>query len=283
MAAPTHTNLDLNTALDTAEAIARQAGAILRQHYERAREATHKSTVIDLVTAADKETEAFIVEALLETFPGTHIVGEEGGGYGADADSARYHWYVDPLDGTVNFAHRMPFFSVSLALSDADLNPLLGVVFDPLHEELFKGLRGQGAMLNGRPLRVTEETALDRAMLVTGFPYDRWTNPDNNSEQFEHFLRRAQAIRCVGSAALDLCYVAAGRYEGYWESGPNPWDVQAGILFVEEAGGRITDYSGARSLPALRGNQIVASNGRVHDQMIAVLTQGDDAPRPNIG
>lgn len=279
----THTNLNLNTALDTAEAIARQAGAILRLHYERARESTHKSTAIDLVTTADKETEAFIVDMLLMAFPGTHIVGEEGGGYGADADSTPYHWVVDPLDGTVNFAHRMPFFSVSLALSGPDLNPLLGVVFDPLHDELFKGVRGQGATLNGRPIAVTKESALERAMLVTGFPYDRWTNPDNNSAQFGHFLRRTQGIRCVGSAALDLCYVAAGRYEGYWESGPNPWDVQAGILFVEEAGGRVSDYSGARSTQALRGHQIVASNGRVHDQMVTVLTQGDAAPRPDAG
>lgn len=272
--------LNLALTLDIAESIARQAGAILLHHYERAREAAHKSTVIDLVTAADKETEAFIVGALRDAFPDTHIVGEEGGGYGTPADRTPYHWYVDPLDGTVNFAHRMPFFSVCLALSDPDLNPLLGVVYDPLRDEVFKGIRGHGATLNGRPLRVTDESALSRAMLVTGFPYDRWTNPDNNAAQFGHFLRRAQAVRCVGSAALDLCYVAAGRYEGYWESGPNPWDVQAGILFVEEAGGRVTDYSGARSQQALMGHQIVASNSRVHDQMIAVLTLGDDAPRP---
>lgn len=280
MAASSPTDLHLEAALDTAEQIAREAGEIVRLHYERARESMHKSTEIDLVTAADKETEAFIVEALLGAFPGTHIVGEEGGGYGASADQTPYHWFVDPLDGTVNFAHRMPFFSVSIALSDADLNPLLGIVLDPLHNEVFKALRGRGAYLNGRRIHVTQEAALERAMLVTGFPYDRWTNRDNNYEQFGNFLRRAQAIRCVGSAALDLCYVAVGRYEGYWESGPNPWDVQAGILCVEEAGGRISDYHGERSVQALRGHQIVASNTLVHDQMVAVLTQGDAAPRP---
>ncbi len=155
------------------------------------------------------------------------------------------------------------------------------MVYDPLRDETFKGMRGRGATLNGRRLRVTEEPSLGSAMLVTGFPYARWTNPDNNADHFARFLRRAQAIRCVGSAALDLCYVACGRYEAYWESGPNPWDVQAGLLFVEEAGGRVSDYSGARSLRALQGHQIVASNGRVHDQMVAVLTLGDNAPRPN--
>lgn len=281
MLAPNIPDLDLDAALELAEAIARQAGAILRLHYERVRESSHKSTSLDLVTAADKETEAFMVGALQAAFPGTHIVGEEGGGYGPSAESTPYHWYVDPLDDTVNFAHRVPFFSVSIALSDADLNPLLGVVYDPLRDETFKGMRGRGATLNGRRLRVTEEPSLGSAMLVTGFPYDRWTNPDNNADHFARFLRRAQAIRCVGSAALDLCYVACGRYEAYWESGPNPWDVQAGLLFVEEAGGRVSDYSGARSLRALQGHQIVASNGRVHDQMVAVLTLGDDAPRPN--
>ncbi len=280
MAAHSPTDLNLEAALDTAEQIVREAGELLRLHYERARETMHKSTSIDLVTAADNETEAFIVEALLDAFPGTHVVGEEGGGYGARADSTPYHWYVDPLDGTVNFAHRMPFFSVSVALSGADLNPLLGLVFDPLQNEMFKALRGRGATLNGQRIHVTEEAALERAMLVTGFPYDRWTNPDNNYTEFGHFLRRARAIRCVGSAALDLCYVAVGRYEGFWESGPNPWDVQAGILCVEEAGGRVSDYRGERSIQALRGHQIVASNGRVHDQMVTVLAQGDAAPRP---
>lgn len=280
MPAPQTPNLDLDAALEKAEAIAREAGAILCQHYERVPEFNHKSTSLDLVTAADKETEAFIVGALQAAFPGTHLVGEEGGGYGAPAGSTPYHWYVDPLDGTVNFAHRIPFFSVSIALSDADLNPLLGVVYDPLRDEAFKGIRERGATLNGRRLRVTKEPSLGSAMLVTGFPYDRWTNPNNNADHFAHFLRRAQAIRCVGSAALDLSYVACGRYEAYWESGPNPWDVQAGILFVEEAGGRVSDYRGARSLQARRGHQIVASNGRVHDQIVAVLTLGDDAPRP---
>jgi len=282
MASPHDPTLNLNDALDTAEAIARQAGALLRHHYERARQASAKSTAIDLVTAADKETEAFIVDALQAAFPGTHIVGEEGGGYGPPADRTPYHWYVDPLDGTVNFAHRIPFFSVSIALSDPDLNPLLGVVYDPLRDEAFKGRRGQGAALNGRRLHVTGEPSLSGAMLTTGFPYDRWTNPDNNLDYFGYFLTRARAVRCLGSAALDLCYVASGRLEGYWEHGPNPWDVQAGILFVEEAGGRISDYAGARSREALNGHEIVASNGHIHDQMVAVLAHGDDAPRPTV-
>jgi myo-inositol-1(or 4)-monophosphatase len=273
-------SLDCRAALQTAESIARQSGAILLQYFERPRRANHKSTSIDLVTEADTASEKFIVDALREAFPDHHIVGEEGGGYGPAPDQTPYHWYVDPLDGTTNFAHRFPVFAVTLALSDPDLRPILGVVYDPTRDESFKAIRGQGATLNGRPLHVSGVRDLSEALVVTGFPYNRWTAEDNNAERFGHFVRRTQGARRVGSAALDLCYVAAGRCDVYWEHGPNPWDVQAGILAVWEAGGKISDYEGELSLKALSGQQTVATNGYLHDQALAVIQLGDAAPRP---
>lgn len=273
-------SLDYRAALNFAEALARQAGALLRQYYEMPRAAIAKSSRIDLVTAADEAAEHLIVEALRAQFPEHHIVGEEGGGYGPAPDETPYHWYVDPVDGTTNFAHRFPVFSVSIALSDPDLNPILGVVYNPMNDELFKGIRGHGAFFNGRPLVVSDVAQLSGALVVTGFPYDRWTAADNNADRFGHFVRRTQGVRRVGSAALDLCYVAAGRCDVYWETGPNPWDVQAGILFVEEAGGQVTDFTGARAAPALRGNQIVATNGWLHAQALDVIQHGAAAPLP---
>lgn len=274
--------LDRHRALDIVEGIARQAGALLRLHFERPRHANHKNTTIDLVTAADKESEAFITGALQAAFPDHHIVGEEGGGYGPPADQTPYHWYVDPLDGTTNFAHRFPVFAVSIALSDPDLNPILGVVYDPMHDEMFKSIVGEGATLNGRSLQVTGITDLADALVVTGFPYDSWTNPDNNTDHFAHFVRRTQGARRVGAAALDLCYVAAGRCDVYWEQGPNPWDVQAGLLCVREAGGHVSDFEGQVNGTALSGRRILATNGHLHEQAVAVLTLGDAAPRPRV-
>lgn len=274
-------SLDLNAMLNTAEGIAREAGAILRRYYERPRTNHSKGTRINLVTEADTASEEFIVGALRAAFPDHHIVGEEGGGYGPEPDDTPYHWYVDPLDGTTNFAHRLPFFAVSLALSGPDLMPILGVVHDPMLGETYKALRGQGATLNGRPLQVSAVDQLADALVITGFPYDRWTAADNNADNFANFVRRTQGVRRVGSAALDLCWVAAGRCDVYWENGPKPWDVQAGILCVWEAGGRVTDYAGELSRAALSGSGTLATNGLLHDQALAVLQLKDAAPLPD--
>ncbi|MBN1679416.1 MAG: inositol monophosphatase [Anaerolineae bacterium] len=273
-------SLDLFAALEAVEIIARQAGAILRMYFERPRAANHKSTAVDLVTEADQQSEAYIVDALKKAFPGHGINGEEGGGYGPESGNSPFQWWIDPLDGTTNFAHRYPVFSVSISLSDPDLNPILGVVYDPVHGEMFKAIRGHGATLNGRRLHVSTVNDLGQALVITGFPYDRWTNPDNNVAEFGHFVRRTQGVRRVGSAALDLCYVAAGRCDVYWEHGPNPWDVLAGILCVLEAGGRVSDYHGSLNRDALCGSRTLATNGHVHDQAVAVLTRGEDAPLP---
>jgi myo-inositol-1(or 4)-monophosphatase len=274
--------LDHQATLDTIETLARQAGAILREYFERPRAANHKSTSIDLVTEADAKSEDFIVSALRQQFPDHHITGEEGGGYGPPPDQAAYHWHVDPLDGTTNFAHRFPVFAVSIALSDAHLNPILGVVYNPIFEEMFKAWRGGGAYLNGRRLHVSQTRNLSEALVVTGFPYDRWTAVENNVAEWGHFVVRSQGVRRVGSAALDLCYVAAGRCDVYWEHGPNPWDVQAGILCVWEAGGRVSDYRGELSRDALTGNYILATNDLLHAQAVTVLTEGENAPRPAV-
>jgi myo-inositol-1(or 4)-monophosphatase len=280
MSKPTTNTLDHLATLNFIEALARQAGAILRQYYETPRQANSKSTAVDLVTEADQASEKFIVDALRHRFPDHHIVGEEGGGYGPAPEDTPYHWYVDPLDGTTNFAHRYPVFAVCIALSDADLNPILGVVYNPMMDELFKGIRGHGATLNGRLLHVSDTRKLAEALVITGFPYNRWTAEDNNAARFGHFIRRTQGARRVGAAALDLCYLAAGRVDVYWEHGPNPWDVQAGILFVEEAGGTVTDYGGERSQTALQGHQIVATNGHLHTQALEVIQLGEKAPLP---
>ena len=273
--------LDIAAALDTAEAIARRAGAVLAEHFQRPRAAQSKgSSLVDLVTEADGACEALIVAALRAAFPAHYICGEEGGGYGPAPAGTLYHWYVDPLDGTTNFAHRFPIFSVSLALSGPDLQPILGVVHAPLLGETYKGVRGGGATLNGQRLRVSSVPDLAQALVITGFPYSSWTAEDNNSARFGHFLRRVQAARCGGSAALDLCWVAAGRCDVYWEEGARPWDVQAGILFVREAGGTVSDYAGQVSQEALSGQRILATNGLVHQQALAVIQHGDGAPRP---
>jgi myo-inositol-1(or 4)-monophosphatase len=209
-------------------------------------------------------------------------VGEEGGSYSSDGATAGYRWFVDPLDGTTNFAHRLPIFSVSLALAGGDGLPLVGVVYDVMRRECFAAAKGRGATLNGQPIHVSDTPTLAVSMMITGFPYDRWTDPENNIEHWGNFVLRAQGERCMGSAALDLAYIAAGRGDGYWESKLHPWDIMAGALLVTEAGGRVTDYLGNPDVFSPKRPKVVASNGHIHDEMLQVLALGKDAPRPGI-
>ncbi|HEX2100928.1 MAG TPA: inositol monophosphatase family protein, partial [Candidatus Synoicihabitans sp.] len=226
---------------------------------------------IDIVTAADRETEAFIVHELARHFPDHHVVGEEGGGQGAAAAVAPYHWFVDPIDGTVNFASKLPHFCTSIALATPDREPLLGVVYDPTRRELFTAIRGKGAHLNDQPIRVTATAELIDAVITSGFPYDKHTNPDNNLKEWAAFLLQIRGERRLGSAALDLCYVAAGRLDGYWEKDLKPYDAMAGLLLVREAGGAVTDYAGGAYPQRHDRGRYVASNGTLHAAMLQVL------------
>lgn len=259
--------------LSIATDIARAAGAILREGYSQKKNITLKGAV-DLVTEYDHRSEALIVARLRAAFPAHAIRAEEGTN---NATASDYEWLVDPLDGTTNFAHGFPVFSVSLALTECG-QLRVGVVYDPLRDELFAAEAGQGATLNGAPIHVSTETDLSRALLATGFPYDLRTNPHNNFAQFIQFQLRSQTVRRAGSAALDCCWVAAGRLDGYWEYRVKPWDVGAGALIAREAGGRVTTAEGAEDF--LGREAIVVSNGHIHQQMLTVLQAGDRAPRP---
>jgi myo-inositol-1(or 4)-monophosphatase len=252
-------------------ALAQGAGEIALRHFAAPIPTTSKTSRIDIVTAADTEIEAFLVAELTRRFPEHHIVGEEGGGQGAAAGGAAYHWFVDPIDGTVNFASKLPHFCTSIALATAEREPLLGVVYDPTRRELFTAVRGGGAWLNRQPIRVTQTAELVDAVITSGFPYDKHTNPDNNLREWGAFLTRIRGERRLGSAALDLCYVAAGRLDGYWEKDLKTYDVMAGMLIVREAGGTVTDYAGGAWPQRLDRGRYVASNGRVHAEMLGVL------------
>ena len=251
--------------------LAHGAGEIALRHFAAPIPTTSKTSRIDIVTAADTEVEAYLVGELTRLFPDHHIVGEEGGGQGAPAATAKYHWFVDPIDGTVNFASKLPHFCTSIALATADRQPLLGVVYDPTRRELFTAVRGGGAWLNGRPLRVTQTAELIDAVIVSGFPYDKHTNPDNNLSEWGAFLVKIRGERRLGSAALDFCYVGAGRLDGYWEKDLKPYDAMAGMLVAREAGGVVTDYAGGEFPQRLDRGRYVVSNGRIHAEMLGVL------------
>lgn len=236
-----------------AEEMARRAGAILRDRFHKPRTIEFKGG-IDLVTDADKASEREIISAIHAKFPSHRILAEESG-----AEDARgsVRWIIDPLDGTTNYSHHVPHFCVSIGVEGPD-GLLAGVIYDPLRDELFSAARGGGATLNGAAIRSSECDRLDRALLCTGFPYDVRENPERPLGLFSRFIRKAQAIRRMGSAALDLAYVAAGRYDGFFEFGLKAWDVAAGALIIEEAGGRV---SGIRGEPLqLDAAHILAAN-----------------------
>ncbi len=251
--------------LSDLERLARQAGDLLRRGYEQDHQVGYKD-VIDLVTEMDHSSEAMILAEIQRLFPGHQIVSEEIGLVpGSEADQ----WYVDPLDGTVNYAHGIPFFSVSIAYAhDGIMN--LGAVYDPMRDEMFAAGRGGGARCNGRRLHASQATELQRSLLVTGFPYDTWSTPRNNLEYFGRFAMITQGVRRFGSAALDLCYVGAGRFDGYWELSLNPWDVAAGGLIAAEAGAAITNLDGQNDYLTPPCSLLAAAPG-LHGKMLAIL------------
>ncbi len=262
---------DFNAFCTTAQSIARESGAILLHYLDGPIIETTKSTPIDMVTQADKEAEKLIVKRLTAAYPDHHIVAEEGGSLGAPAETAPYRWYVDPLDGTTNFANRIPMFCTSLGLTDIHMNPLLGVIYDPVRDEMFTAIKDQGAFLNGKQIQVTNDTDLETCVLASDFPYDRVSGFNNNLPQWERVLMRSRSLRSFGSAALDLCFVAAGRLDGYWEQTLSAWDCVAGGLCVLEAGGCITDYDGETPETMYSTGQIVATNGKIHNQLLQLL------------
>jgi myo-inositol-1(or 4)-monophosphatase len=249
--------------LDTAISIAREAGALLAEMYKMPLEVSYKRPA-DLVTEADKRSEALIIKRLHQAFPTHAVISEEGGGQKIESD---YCWHVDPLDGTTNFAHKFPVFCVTLGLVYRD-EVIAGVVYDPTREELFTAEKGSGAFLNGQRLHVSKNARLSESLLATGFPpFDH--RHDLNIRLFLEFTHRSHGIRRAGSAALDLCSVAAGRFEAFWELRLNSWDKAAGALMITEAGGRVTTLRGEPQ-PVASG-EIFASNGLVHDEMLPVF------------
>jgi myo-inositol-1(or 4)-monophosphatase len=250
--------------LALAQRLAREAGHLQRERYESDLTVGTKSAPVDLVTEVDRACEALVVEGIARERPGDGVLAEEGSARAGGA----WRWVVDPLDGTTNYAHGYPRFCVSIGV-EHEGRARVGVVYDPLMDELYHAARGAGAFCNGRALRVSAETALDRSLLATGFAYDRRESEVDNVREFAALLKAARALRRDGSAALDLCYVAAGRLDGYWEFKLQPWDVSAGALVVEEAGGRVSDLAGGDG--HWSGHQVVASNGRIHAALLDAL------------
>lgn len=263
--------MHLETIHDHIIKLARQAGAMIMAHFEEPIEQSTKSNAADIVTTADKNTERLIVSDILSHYPDHHIMGEEGRGQGANPETADYFWYIDPIDGTTNFASKIPHFSTSIALADGDMNPLVAVVYDPCRDELFSAIKGVGAWLDGEAIHVSAATDLSQCVLASGFPYHKWTNDDNNLIEWGRFVVRVRGVRRMGSAALDACYVGAGRFDGYWEKYVNSWDIMAAALIVQEAGGRVTDYQGETPAHFLDQRAIVMSNGHIHQAMVDLL------------
>lgn len=264
---------ELAETLALATRLAREAGAIQRERYETAFLIGTKSAPVDLVTEVDRRCEALIVESLHRERPRDAILAEEGSN--RVRDDAEWRWVIDPLDGTVNYAHGYPRFCVSIGVERRG-ERAVGVVYDPLLDELYQATAGGGAFRNGHPIRTTSEREIGRGLFATGFAYDVHRALDDNLDHFARFVKNARAVRRDGSAALDLCYVASGRLDGYWETKLHPWDVAAGALIVEEAGGRTSDLCGG-PLPS-DGSSVLASNGPLHDAMIRLLG-ADRAPR----
>ena len=255
-----------------AEAIAREAGALLREYFHRGVHTEYKGDV-DLVTEADRASEKLITERLRTAFPTHGVYGEEGTRTALDSE---YRWYIDPLDGTTNFAHGFPVFCVVLGCerrraglkADEDGEMVAGVIYDPLRDELFSAERGGGAKLNGNPIHVSKTEKLQESLVATGFPSQkRHSSP--NVHFYQEFTLRSHGVRRAGSAALDMAYVAAGRLEAFWEFSLNPWDTSAGYLIVEEAGGKVTHFDGSKF--TLDSREVLATNGLIHGEMQALF------------
>ncbi|HEY9675055.1 MAG TPA: inositol monophosphatase family protein [Waterburya sp.] len=263
-----NTERHLSIFLDIATEAALAAGVILQAYWGKLEAVEEKGRPGDLVTAADKEAEATIIEVLQRHFPEHAILAEESGQQGDN--QSEYLWAIDPLDGTTNYAHQYPVAAVSVGLLINGI-PQVGVVYNPFRDELFRAARGLGATRNRRPIRVSQTSELRQSLLVTGFAYDRRETPDNNYAEFCHLTHLTQGVRRSGAASVDLADVACGRLDGYWERGLSPWDIVAGVVLVEEAGGKVTAYDGSDL--KINSGRILATNGRIHDYLSTELLQ----------
>lgn len=247
------------------EALAKNAGEILRAGYNKKHQIDYKG-VIDLVTEVDRRSEAYLLDAILTQFPDHHILAEEKGSLNEGGD---HLWYIDPLDGTVNYAHHIPIFCVSIGYAYRGALQL-AAVYDPMRDEIFSAVKDEGVRGNGKPLHVSAAKELGESLLVTGFPYDMWETENDNLADFGRFAKRTQGVRRLGAAALDLCYVAAGRFDGFWERSLAAWDVAAGGLIAEEAGAKVTKLNGNPDYVSAPVS-ILAAPPPLYEKMAALL------------
>jgi myo-inositol-1(or 4)-monophosphatase len=259
--------------LDIATEAALAAGAVLQKYWGNLETVKEKGRPGDLITEADAAAEAVVLGILNRHFPDHQILAEESGQQGNQTSS--YLWAIDPLDGTTNYAHQYPFFATSVGLL-VDGIPQVGVIFDPFRQELFRAAKGLGATRNRQPIRVSTTNTLANSLLVTGFAYDRRETMDNNYAEFCHLTHLTQGVRRAGAASLDLAYVACGRLDGYWERGLSPWDIAAGVVLVEEAGGTVTAYD--RTPFDLHSGRILATNGNLHHPLSVELLNAKPLP-----
>lgn len=252
----------LQQALLVASDAAQAAGVVLRKYWGKLTKVTEKSSSSDLVTEADQESESQIKNIIQKAFPDHSILAEESG---LEAKpNTKYLWAIDPLDGTTNYAHQFPVFCISIGLFE-NQNPILGLVYDPIREEIFQAANGLGASLNGAFFHVSSVKELAKSLLATGFAYDRLDSKDKNYEEFYHLTQMTHGVRRLGAAALDLSYVACGRLDGFWERGLQIWDMAAAVVIIKEAGGQVSSYDG--SPLNLKSGRILATNGHIHQAL----------------
>jgi myo-inositol-1(or 4)-monophosphatase len=253
---------EINIAIEAAHL----SGQLLRNYYNKPHQVSYKG-IIDLVTEMDIQSERLATDILHKAFPDYGVLGEENS---KSTDPYTCRWIIDPLDGTTNYTYNYPLFGVSIALEKQG-EIILGVVYNPILDELFSAEKGTGASLNGTRIHVTDTKELSKSLLASGFPYDVWSSPINNCREWERFIKTTLSVRCDGSAALDLCHTACGRLDGYWELDLEPWDMAAGALIVQEAGGMVTQVDGKRFNHLQRS--VLASNGHLHQAMLDMLNE----------
>lgn len=256
--------------VETAEKAAREAGKLIIESIGKVKDISYKTLPTNLVTEVDKKSEEIIIEILLKDFPDFDVLAEESGS--SSTKNSEYMWVIDPLDGTTNYTHSLPIFSVSIGLVKGN-DVIAGVIYDPTRDHLFHAELGKGAYLNSKKLHVSKVKDVKKALLVTGFPYNIEQNPDYCFERFIKMTSESRAVRRLGSAAIDFAYIAAGIFDGFWEVKLNPWDIAAGYLLVKEAGGKVTNFVSEEG--DIYNKQVLASNGFIHNKMVELLAEAE--------